>query len=61
MLSPDKDARYTINLEYCGYVKPKYVVRFLGEWVSCFDSRIDGQVCINAHAENRNKILSGIC
>ena len=55
----DNDGRYTMNLEYCGYTKPKYVVRFLGEWVACFDNKVDGHACINAHAQNRNKILGG--
>lgn len=26
------DARYTIDLEWCGEAKPQYVVRFCGEW-----------------------------
>jgi len=56
----NNDGRYSLNLEYCGYSKPKYVVRFLGIWVACFDSKVDGHICINAHAENRNKILSGV-
>lgn len=26
------DQRYTINLEYCGYAKAQYVVRFCGRF-----------------------------
>lgn len=27
------DARYTANLEFCGYDAPRYVPRFCGEWI----------------------------
>lgn len=28
-----KDARYTIQKEYCGYPEPRFVVRFCGEFI----------------------------
>jgi hypothetical protein len=33
------DARYSIDLEWCGFDKPKYVLRFCDEWVDCFQSK----------------------
>ena len=30
------DARYSIDLEWCGYKEPMYVLRFCDEWVDCF-------------------------
>ena len=33
--SDKPDTRYTIDLEYCGAVTPKYVMRFCGIWVTC--------------------------
>lgn len=30
------DKRYSINLEYCGYEEPRYVLRFCDEWVDSF-------------------------
>jgi hypothetical protein len=26
------DRRYTITLEWCGYERPRWVVRFCGDW-----------------------------
>jgi len=27
------DNRYTITKEFCGYEKPRFVLRFCGEWI----------------------------
>ncbi len=27
------DRRYSVNSEWCGYDKPRYVARFCGEWI----------------------------
>jgi hypothetical protein len=34
-LTGKKDKRYTIALEYCGYVEPRYVLRFCDRWIMC--------------------------
>lgn len=34
-----KDRRYTINREYCGYSKPRWVVRFCGVWCGSYHDR----------------------
>jgi hypothetical protein len=39
------DRRYTTNREFCGYLKPTYVVRFCGEWVDKADDK-DGAISI---------------
>jgi hypothetical protein len=44
------DARYTITREFCGYKKPRYVVRFCGDWIASFGSRR------NAVARRNNEI-----
>ena len=44
----EKDARWTITREYCGYEKPRFVVRFCDEWVGSrayFDSAVLFAVC----------------
>ena len=28
-----RDRRYAVRLEFCGYAEPRYVVRFCGEWL----------------------------
>lgn len=33
------DARYTITREFCGYAKPRYVLRFCGEWVRSYSNK----------------------
>jgi len=36
----DLDDRYTTNLEYCGYEKPKYVSRFCDEYLGTHNSKL---------------------
>ena len=31
-----KDRRYAVRLEYCGYEKPRHVLRFCGVWAGAY-------------------------
>jgi hypothetical protein len=39
MKTSELGGRYSINPEYCGYAQPKYVVRFCGTWIGCYDTK----------------------
>lgn len=43
------DPRYTITREWCGHEKPRFIVRFCGEWVS--DHTTQGAALMRATGE----------
>lgn len=44
-----KDRRYTVRLEYCGYVQPRHVARFCGEWIGCGKTKAEAKALVEAH------------
>ena len=53
------DTRYTINLEYCGYITKHHVVRFCGQFISSHCHYADAVKSRDRHAAQRNAILTG--
>lgn len=49
------DARYTLSREYCGYAKPRYVVRFCDEWVGQDETKSGAAMIYIAHADERQR------
>ena len=43
------DKRYSIELEFCGYSTPRYVVRFCGKWI---DQSVSKQTAIAAAVDH---------
>jgi hypothetical protein len=33
------DARFTLSREYCGYARPRWVLRFCGEWIKSYSNK----------------------
>ena len=52
------DKRYTITLEYCGYEKPKYVLRFCDDWIDCFTFKSAAIVRAVGEKARRNGALT---
>lgn len=52
------DKRYTITLEYCGYEKPRYVLRFCDEWVESFQFKSGAVVRAVGEKARREGALS---
>jgi len=52
------DARYSIDLEWCGYERPKYVLRFCDEWVDCFQFKSAAIVRAVGDKARRNDALT---
>lgn len=48
-----RDKRYTVTFEFCGYVDPKWVVRFCGDWVDTSTTKSAAYCVAYTHAENR--------
>ena len=53
-----KDSRYSINLEFCGYSKARYVVRFCGDYIGHAKSKNSAEAIANKHKELRNIAVS---
>lgn len=53
---PDK--RYSIALEYCGYAKRRWVVRFCGEWIGTGKNRADAEAIARQHTAARTLALT---
>lgn len=53
MKSLRSDRRYTWSLEFCGYAKPKWILRFCDEWVACFDT--EGAAMMRAMGESAKR------
>lgn len=47
------DSRYTLNLEWCGYAKPRYVVRFCGDWIGQYESKTQALTAALKHNKER--------
>lgn len=47
------DRRYSIRLEYCGYVKRRWVVRFCAEWIGTGRNRADADDIARQHKAAR--------
>jgi hypothetical protein len=43
------DKRYSIALEYCGYVKRRWIVRFCGGWIGRGINRADAEKIAQQH------------
>lgn len=54
------DSRYSIDLEFCGYGHPVYVVRWCGEWLGASDDHITGELIAFNHKNEREAILCGL-
>lgn len=50
-----EDARYTLSREYCGYAKPRYVVRFCDEWVGQDETKSGAAMIYIAHVDARQR------
>jgi hypothetical protein len=48
----DKDNRYEIRKEYCGYAEKRYVLRFCGMFIM---QSINYQDCVEAGYEHKEK------
>lgn len=55
-----EDARYTLSREYCGYAKPRYVIRFCGDWVGQDKTKSGAAMIYIAHADGRDRALRGV-
>lgn len=49
------DRRYSINKEYCGYAKKRFVVRFCGTFISSHDNCADATGAVKKHMRERHK------
>lgn len=49
-----KDKRYTKDLEFCGYAKARYVLRFCGQFISAHESYIEACNAQEFHATERS-------
>lgn len=47
------DSRYSIDLEFCGYETPHYVVRFCGDWVGSMDNAQNAEQLAISHNKKR--------
>ncbi len=47
------DKRYTITREWCGDEKPRFVVRFCGDWISCHTTQ--GAALMRAAGESASR------
>lgn len=54
----ERDRRYTIKLEYCGYLKPQWVVRFCGDWVGRAPQRPGATDIALAHQADRLRAMA---
>ena len=46
----NRDRRYTVTIEFCGYATPRFVARFCGDWLGCSISRASAaMLAIGAH------------
>ena len=52
------DSRYSIDLEWCGYESPRYVLRFCDEWVECFQFKSAAIVRAIGDKARRNGALT---
>lgn len=34
------DARFTLTREWCGYARPRWVLRFCGEWLGSYSNKV---------------------
>lgn len=48
-----RDRRYRIALEWCGYAKPRLVIRFCGEWVGQAQAREGAKLIQDARTAER--------
>lgn len=48
-----KDARYSVQLEWCGYAQPKFVARFCGDWLGWRDTREEARQLCKEHIRER--------
>lgn len=55
------DARFTLTREFCGYAKPRYVLRFCGEWVRSFTCKRNAEAGRIAAIRNRQAELADEC
>lgn len=47
------DHRYQINLEYCGDITRRHVLRFCGQFISQHQTRTDAETARDLHAAER--------
>ena len=49
-----RDERYSVQLEYCGYEKPRYVLRFCDEFIGSFPGKPQAALRAVGHRDERN-------
>ena len=47
--SPPRDARYSVEREYCGHAAPRHVTRFCGDWLGQSTTRAGALAIAHAH------------
>lgn len=55
-----RDRRYRVAVEFCGRIKPRFVVRFCDEWVGQSDTRGGAELIRQAHVAERARQLEGV-
>lgn len=53
----NRDRRYSIAREYCGFKKPQWVVRFCGDWIGRAARRPDALSIALGHQASRKRRL----
>jgi hypothetical protein len=48
-----RDPRYSLRLEFCGYIRARHVVRFCGAWVGSAATRHEAAELQRQHAAQR--------
>lgn len=51
------DARFTLTREFCGYAKPRYILRFCGDWINSFTCKRNAEASRKAAIRNRRASL----
>lgn len=54
------DRRYSVNLEYCGYSYPLYIVYFDGEKIGACRDELDANHVMTCHWNERQQTLKGV-
>lgn len=52
-----KDSRYSVTKEWCGQIEAKYILRFCGEWIGWYDTKVAAWLAGEAHQANRMSAL----
>jgi len=49
-----KDERYSVNKEWCGHSKQKFVARFCGDWIGKAETKNKAWLLCIYHDDDRN-------